>query len=230
MTSDDAAASACARKGSGRAWTSLRSAAFTAGVDSRGRAGDQEQGAGLTGGQPGQVGAGAAHEAPAAASALHGVHGHAGHAQGVEVAAGGALGDLQLPGDLRCGHLLALLQQEEDGHQPVGSHPDNTATGNRSGGDRFRSAGWRHDHSIFPSPPSFRSTVWNSKSSKPAGSNAGNAHRAVPRLAGARLLLAPSGARPRRGGLPRHRPEPAGLRQLVPSGRRDGLRHRTPVG
>ena len=99
---------------------------------SRGRAGNQEQGAGLTRGQPGQVGAGAAHEAPAAASALHGVHGHPGHGQGVEVAAGGALGDLQLSGDLCCCHLLALLQQEEDGHQPVGSHPDNTSTENRS--------------------------------------------------------------------------------------------------
>jgi biotin operon repressor len=32
MTSDDAAASACTRNGSGRAWTSLRSAAFRAGV------------------------------------------------------------------------------------------------------------------------------------------------------------------------------------------------------
>ena len=31
MTNDDAAASACTRKGSGRAWTSLRRAAFTAG-------------------------------------------------------------------------------------------------------------------------------------------------------------------------------------------------------
>lgn len=96
--------------------------------DRRGRAGGQEQGADLTRGQPGQVGAGAAHEAPAAAPALHGVHRHAGHAQGVEVAAGGALGDLQLPGDLRCGHLLAALQQHEDGHQPVSSHTGNTPT------------------------------------------------------------------------------------------------------
>lgn len=30
--------------------------------------------------------------------------------------------------DLRCCHLLALLQQEEDGDQPVGSHPDDTFT------------------------------------------------------------------------------------------------------
>ena len=49
------------------------------------------------------------------------------HGQRVEVAAGGALADLRLPGNLCCGHLLALLQQEEDGRQPVGTHPDNTA-------------------------------------------------------------------------------------------------------
>jgi len=35
--------------------------------------------------------------------------------------------DLRLPGNLCWGHLLGLLQQEEDGHQPVGTHPDNTA-------------------------------------------------------------------------------------------------------
>ena len=35
--------------------------------------------------------------------------------------------DLRLPGNLCCGHLLGLLQQEEDGHQPVGTHPDNIA-------------------------------------------------------------------------------------------------------
>ena len=39
--------------------------------------------------------------------------------------------NLQLAGDLGRGHLLALLQQEEEGHQPVGSHPDNLH-GNRS--------------------------------------------------------------------------------------------------
>lgn len=92
----------------------------------RGRTDSQEQGACLTGGQPGQVGTSAAHKAPAAASALHGVHGHPGHGQGVEVTAGGALGDLQLPGDLRGCHLLAPLEQEEYGHQPIGSHTDKT--------------------------------------------------------------------------------------------------------
>ncbi len=35
--------------------------------------------------------------------------------------------DLRLPGNLCCGHLLALLQQEEDGRQPVGPYSDNTA-------------------------------------------------------------------------------------------------------
>ncbi len=40
---------------------------------------------------------------------------------------GGALGDLEFSGDLCCCHLLALLQHEEAGHQPVGSHPGETA-------------------------------------------------------------------------------------------------------
>ena len=74
------------------------------------------------------LGAGAAHEAPAAGSALHGVHGHPGHHQCFEVPAGGALGDLQLLGDLRRCHLPAPLQQQQDGHEAVDSHTDNTAT------------------------------------------------------------------------------------------------------
>lgn len=49
--------------------------------------------------------------------------GHPGHGQRVEVAAGGALGELQLQGDLRRCHLLALLQQQEEGHKTVSSHP-----------------------------------------------------------------------------------------------------------
>ena len=105
---------------------------------SRSRAGHQEQGAGLTCRQPGQIGAGAAHEAPSAASALHGVHGHPGHGQRVEVSAGGAFGDLQFSGDLRRCHLLTLLQEQEDGHQPVGSHPRYFRR-NRSRPDRFQS-------------------------------------------------------------------------------------------
>lgn len=104
----------------------MRRAAFIAACRIRGRTDSQEQGACLTGGQPGQVGTSAAHQAPAAASALHGVHGHPGHGQGVEVTAGGALGDVQLPGDLRGCHLLAPLEQEEYGHQSIGSHADKT--------------------------------------------------------------------------------------------------------
>ena len=67
-------------------------------------------------GEPREVGAGAAQQAPPAASALHGIHGQPGDAQRFEVAAGGALGHLQLQGDLRCSDLLALLQQQENGY------------------------------------------------------------------------------------------------------------------
>ena len=53
--------------------------------------------------------------------------------------------------------------------------------------------------------------------------NAGKTHRVVSRMARARLFLAIPGARPCRGGLPRHRPEPTRLRQFVTPDRSDGL-------
>ena len=71
----------------------------------RGGAGHQEKGAGLRLGQPAQVGPAAARQPPAAVAALEGVDGHAGHPQGVEVAAGRALGHLQLGCHLGRGHL-----------------------------------------------------------------------------------------------------------------------------
>ena len=55
---------------------------------------------------------GATQKTPATVSALHRVDGYPGHRQGLEVPAGGALGDLQLLGDLDSCHLLAPLQQE----------------------------------------------------------------------------------------------------------------------
>ena len=69
-----------------------------------------------------QVGAAPSGEAPATTPAPHAVDRQARHAEGIEVAAGRALGHLQLGGDLGRGHLAPLLEQEEDGHQPIGAH------------------------------------------------------------------------------------------------------------
>ena len=86
------------------------------------RSRNEEQGASLARRQPRQVGAGATQQTPAPSSTLRGVDGHPGHGERVEVSSGGALGDFQFPRDLRRRHLLALLKQEQGGHQPVGSH------------------------------------------------------------------------------------------------------------
>ena len=61
-----------------------------------GRAGDEEERAGLVGGQPAQVGSGPADQLPAAATSGLGVHGDPGHGEALEVAAGGSLADLEL--------------------------------------------------------------------------------------------------------------------------------------
>ena len=87
----------------------------------RRRPGDEEQRPGLGGVEAGEVGAPAAGQPPPAVAALDRVHRDPGHAEGVEVAAGGALGDLQLLGHLGGGDLAALLQEQEDGHQPIGA-------------------------------------------------------------------------------------------------------------
>ena len=61
-------------------------------------------------------------QAPAAAATAHGVHRQSRNTQGVEVASGRAFGHLELVGDLGGGHLPALLQEQQDRHESVGTH------------------------------------------------------------------------------------------------------------
>ncbi len=69
----------------------------------RRRAGDEEEGAGLGGGEPAEVGAGAAQERPSAALAPLRVDRDAGDGERLEVATRRLHGDLQLVGELCCG-------------------------------------------------------------------------------------------------------------------------------
>ena len=88
----------------------------------RRRTGHHEQRPRLGRGEAAEVGPAAARQPPAPVAALHRVDGKPGDAEGVEVASGGALGHLELGGDL-CGRdLTALLQQQEDGDQSVRAH------------------------------------------------------------------------------------------------------------
>ena len=82
----------------------------------------EEQGAGLVGGQAAQVGATATGQLPASVAALPGVDRQAGHAQRLQVPARRALAHLELGGHLGRGDLPARLQEQQDGHQPIGSH------------------------------------------------------------------------------------------------------------
>ncbi len=137
------AAWAAGRKVSGSARTSLRSAAFTSGCRRRRRPGDEEQRPGLGGGEPAQVGAAAARQLPPAAAALAGVDRQAGHPERLEVAAGRPLRDLELGGHLGRRDLPARLEQQEDGHQPIGAHgtmiPGRTGHPLTGSGERSRS-------------------------------------------------------------------------------------------
>jgi len=89
-----------------------------------GRAGarHQEQGAGLGGGEPAEVGARSPHQRPTTSPSRLRVHGHARHGQGFEVTTGGPGGDLELLRDLgHCGP-PAGLQEQEGGHEAIGTH------------------------------------------------------------------------------------------------------------
>ena len=57
-----------------------------------------------------------------ATSALLGVDGQTGQAERVEVAASGSLGHLELDGHLGRGHLAASLEEQQDGHESIGTH------------------------------------------------------------------------------------------------------------
>jgi hypothetical protein len=93
----------------------------------RRRAGNHEQCPRLGRRQAAQVGTAATGKPPATVAALHRVHREAGDAERVEVAAGGSLRDLELGGHLSGRHLLALLEQEEDGDQTVRAHTSTLA-------------------------------------------------------------------------------------------------------
>ena len=103
----------------------------------------EEQGASLVGGEAAEVGATTTEELPASVAALPGVDRQAGHAQRLEVPTGRALAHLELGGHLGRGHLPARLQEQQDGHQPIGSHDAILAsqTGHQVAGFRAQDAG-----------------------------------------------------------------------------------------
>ena len=81
--------------------------------------GDEEERAGLVGGQPAQVRPGAADQLPAAAPPGLGVDGDAGQGESLEVAAGRPLADLELPGQLGRGDAALGLQDQEGGDEAI---------------------------------------------------------------------------------------------------------------
>ena len=99
----------------------MRSAALTPGVADAGPA-TMNSARASADGEAAQVGASATRQSPAAVATLRRVDGQPGDAEGVEVAAGGALGHLELGRHLGRRHLPALLEQEEDGDQTVRTH------------------------------------------------------------------------------------------------------------
>ena len=89
------------------------------------RPGHHEHRPGLVGGEPGEVGASPADQRPAAVAAGLGIHRDPRRGQRLEVAAGSALGDFELLGQLGSGQPPAGLQQQQRCHQPVRLHGDN---------------------------------------------------------------------------------------------------------
>lgn len=87
------------------------------------RTGEEER-ARLGVGEAGEPGAVAVHEPVAAGGAAVGVDGDAGGAEGFDVAVDGADRHLQFGGQFGCGHPAAVLQQEEQGEEPVSAHGD----------------------------------------------------------------------------------------------------------
>ncbi len=117
------AASASERNVSGRARTSLRSAALSSGVADDDGPATRNRARASAALRPLRSVRAPPDELPAAVAALVVSRtGHAGHARGLEVSAGGALRYLELLGDLGRGDLPARREEHEDGHQPVGAH------------------------------------------------------------------------------------------------------------
>ena len=123
-TTAEAAASASARNVSGSAWTSLRSAVLASGVTADDGPATRNRVRASSALRPLRSVRAPADQLPAAVAAGLGVHGDAGHAQGLEVAAGGLDGDLQLVGQLGGGDPAAGLEDEEGGDEAIGTHAD----------------------------------------------------------------------------------------------------------
>ena len=122
MTTADAAASASARNGSGRARTSLRSAALICGVADADGPATRNSVPRLGRGQPAQVRSRTAEQRPAPAASRLRVDGDPGHRERLEVPARRALGDLELVGELGRGDPPSGLKDQQDGDETVGSH------------------------------------------------------------------------------------------------------------
>ena len=111
------------RKGSGNARTNLRSAPRSCGEAGAGcRPGDEKQGSGFSCGQAAQIRTPASGQPPTAVAALLRIDGHAGHSQSVEVTARRALRYLEFLRDFGGRHLPSSLEEQENGHETVGTH------------------------------------------------------------------------------------------------------------
>lgn len=84
--------------------------------------GEDEEGTGLVGGEPGDIGAEPGQQRDAAVPPALGVDRDAGGGQRLDVAVDGAYGDFEALGQLGGGHQAAGLEQQEDREQPVGFH------------------------------------------------------------------------------------------------------------
>ena len=138
------AASASVRNVSGRARDELAQRGLHLGSGRRRRAGDEEQGPGLGGGEPAQVGAAAAEQLPAAVAALLGVDRGARPCRGPR-GRGGRCARRPRARRRPRPRSPGLATAAAAGWPPAGrlafSHSDRS---NRPHGDRFRGASWPH--------------------------------------------------------------------------------------
>ena len=117
-----AAFSASARNVSGRAWTSLRSAAFASGVTADDGPATRNSVRASAAVSPLRSVRAPPIERPATAPAGLGVDGDAGDRERLEVAPGGADRHLQLLGHLGRRHPAAGLEEQEGGDEAIGTH------------------------------------------------------------------------------------------------------------
>ncbi len=123
----EAAASASARKVSGRACTSLRRAALASGVADDDGPATRNRVRASAAVRPAEVGAGPAEQRPPPAPPGLRVDGDAGHAQRLEVAPGGRSDTSSSLGHLGRRDPALGLQHEEGGHEAIGAHEPSVA-------------------------------------------------------------------------------------------------------